>query len=134
MTMRAPPQSSIIAIAAALVLLLALPTAASAHAGMISSEPGRRAVLSVAPKKIRLCFSENIEAGFSKVLLEDGAGKAVVLAPPARDAAKASCLIVPLPALANGSYTVKYKVLSVDGHIVEYGYGFRLQAAGAVND
>lgn len=134
MTMRAPPQSSIIAIAAALVLLLALPTAASAHAGMISSEPGRRAVLSVAPKQIRLCFNENVEAGFSKVLLEDGAGKAVVLAPPARDAAKASCLIVPLPALANGSYTVKYKVLSVDGHIVEYGYGFRIQAAGAVND
>lgn len=120
--------------AAALVFLLVLPTAVSAHAGMISSEPGRRAVLSVAPKQIRLCFNENVEAGFSKVLLEDGAGNAVVLPPPASDGAKTSCLIVPLPALANGGYTVKYKVLSVDGHIVEYGYGFRIQAAGAVND
>jgi len=127
-------QASLAISAAAVVLFLLLPTAASAHAGMISSEPGRRAVLSVVPKQIRLCFNENVEAAFSKVLLEDAAGKPVMLPPPVRDASKASCLMVPLPVLANGGYTVKYKVLSVDGHVVEYGYSFGIQAAGVVND
>jgi len=134
MRTRALLRARVVTDAAALVFLLVLPAAASAHAGLISSEPGRRAVLSIAPKQIRLCFNENVEAGFSKVLLDDGAGKAVALPPPARDRANSSCLIVPLPALANGNYTVKYKVLSVDGHIVEYGYGFRIQAVGALND
>ena len=66
--------------------------------------------------------------------LENAEGKSFSIPPPARDPAKASCLLVPLPSLANGGYSVKYKVLSVDGHLVEYGYGFRVQAAGAVDD
>jgi methionine-rich copper-binding protein CopC len=120
--------------AASLLFLSILPSVGSAHAGLISSEPGRRAVLNMPPKQIRLCFNENIEPDFSKVVLEDVAGKTLVLASPIRDASKASCLVVPLPHLANGGYWVKYKVLSVDGHVVEYGYQFQIKAAGAVND
>jgi len=119
----------------ALILTLStLPNVVYAHAGLVSSEPGRRAVLSTAPKQIRLCFNENVEAGFSKVLLEDAEGKPFSIPPPTRDSANPSCLLVPLPSLTNGSYKVRYKVLSVDGHVVEYGYSFRVQDAGAVDD
>jgi len=74
-----------------------------------------------------LCFNENIEAGFSTVDLADNAGKSIPLTAPVRDSRKPSCLTVPLPELPNGAYTVKYRVLSVDGHAVDYGYGFRLE-------
>lgn len=121
-------------IASLLLPLSAMPIVALAHAGLVSSEPGRRAVLSASPKQIRLCFNENVEASFSKVFLENAEGKPFSLPPPVRDPGKASCLLVPLPSLAIGSYSVKYKVLSVDGHVVEYGYGFRVQSAGAVDD
>ncbi|WP_230181272.1 copper resistance protein CopC [Aquabacterium sp. CECT 9606] len=111
------------------VLSVALcPSIAMAHAGMISSEPGRRAVLTMVPKEIRLCFNEDVEASFSTVTIEDAKGKLVPLSVPAKDPKKPSCIYVPLPLLSNGAYTVKYRVLSVDGHVVEYGYGFRLNA------
>lgn len=101
---------------------------AFAHAALVSSEPGRRAALTTPPAQIRLCFNENVEAKFSQVTLspagEDGN---IALGSIALDPASANCLHVPIEApLANGSYTVRYRVLSVDGHVVDYGYGFRL--------
>ena len=103
---------------------------AFAHAALVSSEPGRRAVLTTPPAQIRLCFNENIEAKFSQVTLsptgEDGNN---ALGSVALDPASANCLNVPIEApLTNGSYTIRYRVLSVDGHVVDYGYGFRLNA------
>jgi len=104
-------------------------SSAFAHAGLVSSEPGRRAVMTVPPKEIRLCFNENIEAKFSKVTLSDGKGAAVPLGEVQTDPKAPSCLLAPLISpLRNGSYTIKYRVLSVDGHVVDYGYGFKLNA------
>lgn len=102
--------------------------AALAHAGLVSSEPGRRAALTVPPKEIRLCFNENIEAKFSAVTLSREDKAAVSLGEIQTDPKVPACLIVPLVSpLGNGSYTVKYRVLSVDGHVIEYGYGFELK-------
>lgn len=100
----------------------------SAHAGLVSSEPGRRAVLTVPPKSIRLCFNENVEAKFSAVTVQNQAGEAIEVGAPQNDPKMPACLEAPLGALVNGSYTVKYRVLSVDGHVVDYGYGFKLNA------
>ncbi|MEW6169294.1 MAG: copper resistance CopC family protein [Pseudomonadota bacterium] len=101
-----------------------------AHAALVSSEPGRRAVLTTPPSEIRLCFNENVEAKFSQVTLSrTGEDANIALGGIALDPASASCLHVPIEApLANGSYTIRYRVLSVDGHVVDYGYGFRLNA------
>ncbi len=96
------------------------------HAGLVSSEPGRRATLTVAPKEIRVCFNEDIEAKYSKLTLEDTGGTAIPLGALHVAPDHAACLIASVPKLANGAYTVKYHVLSVDGHVVDYGYGFRL--------
>ncbi|MDM4771499.1 copper resistance CopC family protein [Solimonas sp. SE-A11] len=103
---------------------------AFAHAALVSSEPGRRAVLTTPPSQIRLCFNENVEAKFSQVTLsragEDGS---LALGRIALDTGSANCLQVPIKSpLTNGNYTVRYRVLSVDGHVVDYGYGFRLNA------
>jgi copper resistance protein C len=40
-------------------------------------------------------------------------------------------LVLPLPVLVPGAYTVKYRVLSVDGHTVDYGYTFSVESGGA---
>jgi copper resistance protein C len=100
-----------------------------AHAGLVSSEPGRRAVLTVPPEEIRLCFNENIEPKFSTVTLSQGDDPIESLGEVQTDPEVPACLVVPLQSpLGNGSYTVKYRVLSVDGHVVDYGYGFKLKA------
>jgi copper resistance protein C len=108
--------------------MVALPLVAWPHAGLVKSEPGRRAVLSSPPQQVRLCFNEKVEAKFSAVNLSDKDGNAVALGVPATDPADPQCLITPISGkLGGGSYTVKYRVLSVDGHIVDYGYGFSLK-------
>jgi methionine-rich copper-binding protein CopC len=119
------PAISRIALTAALLLSS---SAAWAHAGLVSSEPGRRAVLATAPKEIRLCFNENIEARYSQVtLVREGQETGLSLGALQVDPAKPACLFVPIQSpLDKGSYTVRYRVLSVDGHVVDYGYGFRL--------
>ncbi len=97
-----------------------------AHAALVSSEPGRRAVLTEAPKEIRLCFNENVEAKFSKVSLSNEDGDEVPLGNLHADPKQAACLSASLDSLPCGKYTVKYRVLSVDGHVVDYGYTFSL--------
>lgn len=111
-----------------LSLLLTLPLPpAFGHAGLVSSEPGRRAQLSAPPSRIRLCFNETIELKFSKITLEGADGTPVALGALEADAAKPTCVVASLSALTPGNYTVKFRVLSVDGHVVEKSYGFSLK-------
>ena len=114
---------------AASVAIMAVPVLAWPHAGLVASEPGRRAVLAAPPQQVRLCFNEKVEAKFSTVTVADKAGVTVALGTPATDATDPNCLVTPVTAELNpGRYTVKYKVLSVDGHIVDYGFEFTLKS------
>jgi methionine-rich copper-binding protein CopC len=118
----------VIARATALALvLLALPDAAGAHAVLVKSSPARRAVLGTPPTRVELVFNERLEPAYStvsvwssrEVRVDDGA---VAIGPddPRR-------LTVGVPSLAAGRYTVKFRVLSVDGHVVEGTFPFELR-------
>lgn len=110
------------------VVVAAMPLAAQSHAGLVKSEPGRRAVLTSAPQQIRLCFNENVEPKFSSVALTGADGKPVELGVPEPAPQEAQCLVAKIVrAIAPGNYTVKYKVLSVDGHVVDYGFTFSVR-------
>lgn len=106
---------------------LLVPAAAQAHAALLKSVPGSRDTLARAPTAIVLRFNEPVEPRFSTVTLEDVEGKTLTLGPlhlAADDPAQVELAIPePLPA---GTYTVRYRVLSQDGHVVEYGYQFRV--------
>jgi hypothetical protein len=112
-------RSAGLAVAAALLAsALAVPPAL-AHAVLIRSSPPHRAVLAQAPERIDLWFNERLEAAYSTASVWSEAGSRV----DARDVAVASDdprrLSVSLATRAPGHYTVKYRVLSVDGHIVD---------------
>ncbi|HYE93903.1 MAG TPA: copper resistance CopC family protein [Terriglobales bacterium] len=106
-------------LALALAVLLALPAAANAHAVLTKSSPARRAVLVISPPKVELVFNERLEAAYSTASvwttsnIRIDEGKAVVGPEDPRR------LSVALPPLKGGQYVVKYRVLSVDGHLVE---------------
>lgn len=114
------------------VILWVLAVTASAHSALLRAEPGSRAVLTESPRLIRLWFNEPVEAAFSTVTLETAKGKKLSgLTKPKIAPDDAKQLIVELPALDPGTYKVRYRVLSVDGHIVDWGYSFRLEPAPA---
>jgi methionine-rich copper-binding protein CopC len=110
-----------------LVAALLLPTLAEPHAVLVKSSPARRAVLAHAPARVELVFNERLEPVYStvsvwtatNVRVDDGK---VVVGP--EDARRLS---VGLPPLAAGTYAVKFRVLSVDGHLVEGTYPFEIR-------
>jgi methionine-rich copper-binding protein CopC len=99
--------------------------AAFAHSALVRAEPGPRAEVAVSPQYIRLWFNEPIEAEFSNVTIIKVGGKAIDgVGKPKVASDDANQLVVPLPPLAPGAYQVRYRVLSVDGHVVDWGFGF----------
>lgn len=108
--------------------LLVAATGAWAHAALTKSVPGNREVLARSPQSIHLQFNEKVEAKFSKVVLEDAQGKPVALGSPAVPADDPYALqaLVTEP-LAPGRYTVRYRVLSQDGHVIERSFAFTIE-------
>ena len=100
---------------------------ARAHAVLVRSVPSHRAVLSQAPERVDLWFNERLEPAYSTVTVWDDAGRQV----DERDATVAAedpkRLSVTFATRAAGHYTVKYRVLSVDGHVVDSQFTFTLK-------
>lgn len=111
------------------LLLAAAPISALAHSKLVRAEPARRATLARPPAQVRLCFNETPEAAFSQVRVTDAKGAPVgdATAQPGPDDPR--CLVLALPTLAPGVYTVHYHVLSVDGHTVKASHPFTIQPA-----
>lgn len=133
--MRAGGQSGIsalkgIAMGAALIMALAAglhSTPAAAHAMLTKAEPPRRAQLAQSPAQVRLWFNEEIEKDYAALTVTQG-DKPVTEAKPRVAEDDPKSIILPLPALPPGKYTVKFRVLSVDGHVVDSSYDFTVKS------
>ena len=115
----------------ALVCSLLAPGLAAAHAVLTKSEPAPRAQLASAPAAVRLWFNEPLEAAFCAASVLDDAGHEVSGAPARVSAQERKLLELALPALPAGQYTVRYQVLSIDGHTVKGSFVFRLKDRAA---
>ena len=107
--------------------LLLLATPAWPHASLVRSSPARRATLTTAPDRVQLWFNEAIEPRFSSVSVWDAAGQQVDLRDVRVDPEDAKRLSVGLASLKPGGYRVRFRVLSVDGHVVETEFTFTLR-------
>lgn len=105
---------------------------AFAHASLVKAEPPRRAVLAKAPAQVRLWFNEEIEADYAALVVLDGDKHPVTDVKPHLAPDDRKSIILPLPALAPGKYSVKFRVLSVDGHVVDSSFEFTVK--GTVQD
>lgn len=101
--------------------------AAYAHATMVKSDPARRAVVSAAPNQVRLWFSERLEAAYSSATVARLKGAPVAHEPASVAPDDPKLLVVKLPSLEPGTYEVRYRVLSVDGHVVKSSFTFTLK-------
>ncbi len=98
-----------------------------AHASLVKAEPARRAILSVYPKQIRLWFNEEIEADYASLIVFNEEKKAVTEKKPLVHPDDPKSIFLELTELPPGKYTVKFRVLSVDGHVVDADYNFTIK-------
>lgn len=99
---------------AMLLSILCLATGASAHATLVSTDPGDGSISATAPKSVHLRFNEAVTPALVRVI--DAAGKT-------RDdvtvRAAGDSMVVTLPDnLPRGTQVVSYRVTSEDGHPV----------------
>ncbi|MDG4800377.1 copper resistance CopC family protein [Micromonospora sp. WMMD980] len=111
------------ALAAALTALLLAPAApAAAHNALQSAAPAQDARLTAAPTSVTLRFLQRLNPEFTTIVLSDAERRKVPTGVPAVDGT-AGTVTVDQP-LANGTYTVAYRVVSADGHPVQGSYRF----------
>jgi|HubBroStandDraft_5_1064220.scaffolds.fasta_scaffold127695_2 methionine-rich copper-binding protein CopC len=94
---------------------------AFAHAHLNSSTPAAGAQLTVAPQTLTLEFSEAAQLT-ALSLARAGAAPLKLTAP----SAPASRIRIALPALTPGTWTVHFRALSADGHLVPGELSFTL--------
>jgi len=98
-----------------------------AHAYLVKSVPAQRALLFRAPAKIQLWFNERLEPRYSSLIVSDSQGNRVDSGTAEvgdDDPKRLSVAVKPLPP---GRYIIRYRVLSVDGHIVQDQFPFTVK-------
>src|SRR5207237_104773 len=101
---------------AVVVAALALPGAAAAHANLVRLGPADGAVLSKSPAAVRVLFDDAVRPGPGGAAIRNGGGSVLARRPyVARGNPRE--LVVPLrQGLPHGDYSVRWSVVSDDGH------------------
>lgn len=111
-----------------IVFIVAAPvTSALAHSMLVKAEPPRRAVLTKSPTHVRLWFNEKIEGDYASLVVLDAQKQPITDVKPTLALDDQKSIVLPLPELAPGKYSVKFRVLSVDGHVVESTFDFTIK-------
>jgi len=128
-SMRARRTARLLALAA--VVAVACPAAASAHATLLRSEPAPGAVVDHAPAEVRIVFDDVVQlVGGDEVVRN--ATRASVLAGKARLGVGGKVIVLPLRrGLPDGDYTVRWHLLSDDGHFESGVFAFGVGAGRA---
>ena len=114
------------------LLLMASAFPVNAHSTLVSSNPAADSTVVDFPMEVTLTFNEELlkvgQENPNKVEVFDESG---VLVSGASVLSGAS-IAAPVGINGNGAYTVKYRVVSKDGHVVEDEYQFNVESPIAI--
>jgi methionine-rich copper-binding protein CopC len=108
------------------LIVLAHSARVEAHAFLKDAEPGVGSTLQTSPSEVRIRFTENIEPAFSKIQVLDPSGNEVDKRDVHLDRSDHALLRVSLPRLGAGIFKVVWRVVSVDTHVTNGSFTFRI--------
>ena len=103
---------------------------ASAHAQLSETTPAAGTTIRESPDLVGLRFTEPIEAEFDPIKVFGPGGERVDQRDARVSADDARVVEAGLEELPPGTYTVEWRVTSIDGHVVADEYGFEVAEAG----
>lgn len=95
---------------------------AFAHSQLLNSEPIADGVYTASPLSVTLAFSSNPEKNFNRIELLTAHGWQALDVTQ-----KKSVLSAKLPPLSRGNYTLRWSILSRDGHPQHGSFSFRIR-------
>jgi methionine-rich copper-binding protein CopC len=104
--------------------LLILAGSALAHALLDRADPRVGSVVTEAPRRVSLSFTQKLEAAFSTVEVTNASGQRVDEGTPHIEG---NVMSVPLRTISPGTYRVKWRVFSVDMHTTEGAFSFEVR-------
>jgi methionine-rich copper-binding protein CopC len=110
-----------------LIASFALPLPAFAHAIMVKSQPAADSTIAESPKQVDVWFNDKVGSEYKALAVIDSAGKRVDNKDIEQETFDQSHLYVTIPKLAAGTYIVRYRVVSLDTHIVTGKYKFTIK-------
>ena len=112
--------------AAGLIAIVAAPSAL-AHAFLDHASPAVGTAVATAPPAVTLWFSQDIEPAFSTVSVTNQSGQRVDLGNARVPPGMPAQLQIGLRPLPPGTYTVRWRVVSVDTHPTEGSFEFEIR-------
>lgn len=114
-------------LALALVACALTAGAAAGHAVLQRSEPRGESRLKRPPDEVKLYFSERLEPAYSAVRVLNARDEQVDRRDSRVDRADPALLRATLPPLPPGTYTVRWRVLSIDADVTEGAFAFQIE-------
>jgi methionine-rich copper-binding protein CopC len=111
-----------------LLTALAMPSYSFAHAKMVRASPDKDAVLTESPKQVDVWFDDKVGTEYKALAVIDSKGKRVDNKDMVQEASDLTHFYVTVPLLAPDTYTVRYRAVSIDTHIVTGKYQFTIKA------
>ena len=108
------------------LILVAASTRLKAHAFLKDADPGVGSTVQRSQSEVRIRFTENIEPTVSSIQVFDASGKEVDKRDLHLDRSDHALLHVSLPLLGAGIYKVVWRVVSVDTHVTNGNFTFRV--------
>ena len=96
------------------------------HAFLERAEPAVGSTVQASPSEVRVLFTEKIEPALSSVQVFDASGKEVDKRDVHLDRSNHALMHVSLPQLEAGTYKVVWRVVSVDTHVTNGSFSFRV--------
>jgi methionine-rich copper-binding protein CopC len=103
------------------------PILASAHAILVKSQPDKNEALNTSPKQVDLWFNDPVKSEYKALAVIDSKGKRVDNHDAEQNLTDGSNLHATVQDLAPGTYTVRYRVVSQDSHIVTGKFEFTVK-------
>ena len=108
------------------LILVAASARLKAHAFLQGAEPAVGSTVQTSPSEVRIRFTENIEPAVSSIQVFDASGKEMDKRDLHLDRSDHALLHVSLPPLGAGTYKVVWRVVSVDTHVTNGNFTFRI--------
>ena len=108
------------------LILVAASARLEAHAFLKDANPAVGSTMQTSPSEVRIRFTENIEPAVSSIQVFDASGKEVDKHDLHLDRSDHALLHISLPQLGAGTYKVLWRVASVDTHVTNGNFTFRV--------